>query len=252
MTFLKNHALSNILNQIIATLIIGLIFPPSSYAQSNKTWVDESNKYSQILLNIEAKHNPEAAARLGLDGYDEKIRDLSSGFRQRYLDDLIDGKKQIEASLINVSNGPVKQDLQIILDETGAEGLLGNGDMLFLPPGTSTLVRAQGAFISDSDINQCIDTICSQSPPNYLIKSFDSIKKDDALLGNNPKDKLYDDAVQIVVQTRNASTTFLQRKLKIGYARAASLIDELEENGVVGAPEGSKPRRVLMELSDIN
>jgi len=141
---------------------------------------------------------------------------------------------------------------QIILDETGAEGLLGNGDMLFLPPGSSTLVRAQGSFISDADINQCIETICSQSPPNYLIKSFDAIKKDDALLGNNPKDELYDEALGIVVQSNSASTTFLQRKLKIGYARAASLMDELEENGVISPPEGSKPRRVLLDPSDIN
>ncbi len=141
---------------------------------------------------------------------------------------------------------------QIILDETGAEGLLGNGDMLFLPPGTSTLVRAQGAFISDADINQCIEVICSQSPPNYLIKSFDAIKKDDALLGNNPKDELYDEALRIVVQSNSASTTYLQRKLKIGYARAASLMDELEENGVISPPEGSKPRRVLLEPSDLN
>jgi DNA segregation ATPase FtsK/SpoIIIE, S-DNA-T family len=141
---------------------------------------------------------------------------------------------------------------QIILDETGAEGLLGNGDMLFLPPGTSTLVRSQGAFISDDDINQCIETICSQAPPNYLIKSFDSMRKDEALLGNGPKDELYDEALSIVVQTRNASTTFLQRKLKIGYARAASIMDELEENGVISAPDGSKPRRILIEASELN
>lgn len=136
---------------------------------------------------------------------------------------------------------------QIILDETGAESLLGNGDLLFLPPGSSQLVRAQGVYISDDDINKCVEWISTQAPPNYLIPSFDAMpQKED--LDAEPKDKLYDDALQIVVQTKNASTTFLQRKLKIGYARAASLIDELEENGIVGPQEGSRARKVLKNL----
>lgn len=141
---------------------------------------------------------------------------------------------------------------QIILDETGAETLLGNGDLLFLPPGSSQLVRAQGAYIRDQDINQCVEAICEQAPPDYLIKSFDAMKKED-VLGEEaaPKDELYDAALEIVVQTKTASTTYLQRKLKIGYARAASLMDELESNGVVSAPEGSKQRRVLLDPSDL-
>lgn len=137
---------------------------------------------------------------------------------------------------------------QIILDEVGAESLLGNGDLLFLPPGSSQLVRAQGVYISDNDINQVVQTICQQSPPNYLIPSFDSFKaldlgKDDSEpKGNDP---LYEQALTIVTSSKNASTTFLQRKLKIGYARAASLMDELETNGIIGPQEGAKPRRVL-------
>jgi S-DNA-T family DNA segregation ATPase FtsK/SpoIIIE len=137
---------------------------------------------------------------------------------------------------------------QIILDETGAESLLGNGDCLFLPPGSSQLIRAQGSYISDEDINQVINTICKQSPTNYLIPSFDSFKQLD--LGTDasePKgnDPLYDQALTIVCSSKNASTTFLQRKLKIGYARAASLMDELEANGIISPQDGSKPRRVL-------
>ncbi len=137
---------------------------------------------------------------------------------------------------------------QIILDETGAESLLGNGDLLFLPPGTAQLLRAQGAYISDEEINQVIQTICSQSPTNYLIPSFDSFRSldveddDDEPKG---KDPLYEQALQIVVSSKSASTTFLQRKLKIGYARAASLMDELEQNGIISAQDGAKPRRVI-------
>ncbi len=138
---------------------------------------------------------------------------------------------------------------QIILDENGAESLLGNGDMLFLPPGTSQLVRSQGVYIRDEDINRVIEFILAQKRADYLIKSFDKMEIEDigAMNAEEFKDDLYPKAYEIVVESQNASTTFLQRKLKVGYARAASLIDELEERGVIGAQEGSKPRRVLVQ-----
>ncbi len=143
---------------------------------------------------------------------------------------------------------------QIILDETGAESLLGNGDMLFLPPGTSHLMRAQGAYISDEEISKVIAFICDQAQANYLIPSFDQMRKEDLNLngdgeGDGARDSLYEQAYAIVVETASASTTFLQRKLKIGYARAASLMDELESNGVIGPQEGSKPRRVIHSMN---
>ncbi len=141
---------------------------------------------------------------------------------------------------------------QIILDENGAEALLGNGDMLFLPPGTSQLIRCQGVYIRDEDINRVVDQITSAHPPNYLFNSFDNMLPED--LGNDEggdesaKDPLYSKAHQIVLDHRTASTTFLQRKLKIGYARAASLMDELESNGIIGPQEGSRPRQILKDL----
>ncbi len=136
---------------------------------------------------------------------------------------------------------------QIILDDTGAESLLGNGDLLFLPPGSSQLLRAQGAYISDEEINRVIREICNQNPTHYLIPSFDSFRSLDTSGDDAPKgkDALYEQALQIVALSKSASTTFLQRKLKIGYARAASLMDELEENGIIGPQEGAKPRRVI-------
>lgn len=143
---------------------------------------------------------------------------------------------------------------QIILDEVGAENLLGNGDLLFLPPGSSQLIRAQGAYISDEDINQVIRYLTSQSEPNYLIPSFDSFRALEPLDSAEPKgkDALYEQALNIVVSSKNASTTYLQRKLKIGYARAAGLMDELEANGIIGPQEGSKPRRVLSSPSNLS
>ncbi len=135
---------------------------------------------------------------------------------------------------------------QIILDENGADSLLGNGDMLFLPPGTSHLMRAQGAYVSDEDINRVVRFICDQASPNYLISSFDSMIPELNEEEEGPRDTLYDEARAIVIDTQVASTTYLQRKLKIGYARAASLMDELETRGVISSQEGSKPRRVLI------
>ncbi|NGX63262.1 MAG: hypothetical protein KR126chlam6_00670, partial [Candidatus Anoxychlamydiales bacterium] len=89
--------------------------------------------------------------------------------------------------------------------------------------------------------------ICAKYPPNYLIPSFDAMAKQEELNKTaNAKDALYNQALNIVLSTRNASTTFLQRKLKIGYARAASIMDELEENRVIGPQIGSKPRKILM------
>lgn len=145
---------------------------------------------------------------------------------------------------------------QIVLDEIGAESLLGNGDMLFLPPASSHLLRAQGAFIRDEDINATVNFISEQAPPNYVIQSFDNAASSfDLNHGKEESDEeesddLYGDALEIVLSTGNASTTFLQRKLKIGYARAASLMDLLEKHGIVSAPNGSKARKVLGKKSN--
>lgn len=138
---------------------------------------------------------------------------------------------------------------QIVLDEIGAEELLGNGDMLFLPPGSSHLVRAQGAFIRDEDIAAVVKFVCDQAPPRYVIESFDRFHDFKEGSGESSDgedlDSLFHEAKAIILSTGNASTTFLQRKLKIGYARAASLMDQLELNGVVGPAEGSKPRKIF-------
>jgi S-DNA-T family DNA segregation ATPase FtsK/SpoIIIE len=138
---------------------------------------------------------------------------------------------------------------QIILDDNGAEALLGNGDMLFLPPQTSQILRAQGVYIRDEDINRVVSFIQDQRPANYLIQSFDTLSEDPLFADDNEEgegsDSLYSRALEIVVQHNNASTTFLQRKLKIGYARAASLIDELESKGIISPPDGAKARKVL-------
>ncbi len=137
---------------------------------------------------------------------------------------------------------------QIIVDENGAEALLGNGDMLFLPPGTSTLIRAQGAFIRDEDINRVIGHSCSQAPTHYMIPNFDTYREESADLFDEEhmmRDPLFEEAKTLVYETGIASTTFLQRKLKIGYARAASVMDQLEAAGLIGPSQGAKPRKIF-------
>ena len=142
---------------------------------------------------------------------------------------------------------------QIILDDIGAETLLGNGDMLVQLPGSSQLLRAQGAFVRDDEIQRVIDYIGRQAPPQYTIASFERLQYEmmlqDVEKQEGPQDALFDEARAIVFSTGNASTTFLQRKLKIGYARAASLMDELESAGVVGPQEGAKPRKIFFPSS---
>ncbi len=140
---------------------------------------------------------------------------------------------------------------QIILDEIGAESLLGNGDMLFQPPGASALLRTQGCFIHDKDISATIRSICGQAPPNYLIDSFDHMANESDEAGslnlqNSSLDPLFERALDLVQRTGSISTTFIQRKLKIGYARAAGIMDQLEEQGIITPPDGSKPRKLLI------
>jgi len=135
---------------------------------------------------------------------------------------------------------------QIILDEIGAEALLGNGDMLLQVPGQTQAIRTQGALVHDDEIMRVVEAITKQAPPNYLIPSFERLSGAPSDIDDGvSNDELFEEAKDTVLSTGNASTTFLQRKLKIGYARAASLMDELERKGIVGPQDGAKPRKIF-------
>ncbi|WP_232057784.1 DNA translocase FtsK [Listeria sp. PSOL-1] len=135
-------------------------------------------------------------------------------------------------------------DSRTILDMGGAEKLLGRGDMLFLPVGASKPTRIQGAFLSDSEVEDIVNFTISQQKAQYSEEMIP-----DELPDNNEEtdDELYHDAVALVVEMQTASVSMLQRRFRIGYNRAARLIDEMEQRGVVGPHEGSKPRRVNIE-----
>ncbi|WP_370866595.1 DNA translocase FtsK [Saccharibacillus sp. JS10] len=138
-------------------------------------------------------------------------------------------------------------DSRTILDMGGAEKLLGRGDMLFMPMGASKPVRVQGAFLSDNEVEEIVAYCSGQAEAQYdtdLVPEID----DTALEPEEALDELYDQAVQIVVEAKQASVSLLQRRMRVGYTRAARLVDSMEARGIVGPYEGSKPREVLISI----
>jgi S-DNA-T family DNA segregation ATPase FtsK/SpoIIIE len=139
-----------------------------------------------------------------------------------------------------------KIDSRTIIDTNGAEQLLGRGDMLFLPPGTSRLIRVHGAYIDETEIGRIVSHIKSQGPPAY----DESItQSDEEALGleaaDGEHDELFEEALRICVEMKRASTSVLQRRLRIGYGRAAAILDMMEREGLIGQADGSRPRPVL-------
>lgn len=138
-----------------------------------------------------------------------------------------------------------KVDSRTVLDTNGAEALLGKGDMLFLQPGKEDLVRIQGALVKDAEIERVVDFIKQQAEPAYDDQILKEQQKGN--LANGDKDDLYDEAVRVVMESNQASVSILQRRMRLGYTRAARIIDMMEMDGLVGPFEGSKPRRILVD-----
>jgi len=146
-----------------------------------------------------------------------------------------------------------RTDSRVVLDEMGADKLLGNGDMLFLSPGTSQLLRGQGTFLSDDEITAVVDHVGTDSPEfaKELIELKTKEEEEAATPGAlKNRDELYEGAVDVVVRERRGSVSLLQRCLGIGYGRAARLIDFMAEDGIVGEYNGSQAREVLISLED--
>jgi len=141
-----------------------------------------------------------------------------------------------------------KVDSRTIIDSNGAEALLGQGDMLFLPPGTSRLVRVHGAYVDEKEVKRLADHARTQGRPAYDEKIQMSDKEiEGEEMGELRKDEKYEEALRIVIEMGRASTSVLQRRLRIGYGRAASIIDMMYREGIVGPEDGSKPRAVLVK-----
>ena len=151
-------------------------------------------------------------------------------------------------------------DSRTILDSVGAEKLLGKGDMLYFPSGAPKPYRVQGAFVSDDEVEKIVDFIKSNGTATYsedILESIENSNKTDKELAqeqaqDDDADPFLMDAIQTVVETGQASTSFIQRRFKVGYARAGRIIDQMEERGVISGYQGSKPREVLMSLERLN
>ena len=151
-------------------------------------------------------------------------------------------------------------DSRTILDSIGAEKLLGKGDMLFFPSGAPKPSRVQGAFVTDEEVEKIVDFVKSNGTANYsedILESIENSNKTDKELAqeqaeDDETDPFLMDAIQTVVETGQASTSFIQRRFKVGYARAGRIIDQMEERGVISGYQGSKPREVLMTLERLN
>lgn len=145
-----------------------------------------------------------------------------------------------------------KVDSRTILDQMGAEQLLGHGDMLFLPPGTSTPTRIHGAFVSDNEVHAVVKNLKGTAEPNFIdeilagpVVEFGGAA---AIIGGEldaEQDPLYDEAVRIVTESRKASISSVQRRLKVGYNRAARMVESMEEAGIVGSLQANGFREVL-------
>ncbi|MCR8642129.1 DNA translocase FtsK [Paenibacillus sp. N1-5-1-14] len=142
-------------------------------------------------------------------------------------------------------------DSRTILDMVGAEKLLGRGDMLYLPVGASKPVRVQGAFLSDQEVESVVSFVSTQEKANYREELVPEVEETSDQI-HDVVDELFEQAVQIVVEAKQASSSLLQRRMRIGYTRAARLMDYMEAKGIVGPSEGSKPREVLMSLEQFN
>jgi S-DNA-T family DNA segregation ATPase FtsK/SpoIIIE len=143
-----------------------------------------------------------------------------------------------------------KIDSRVILDENGAERLLGQGDMLYLPPSASRLIRAQGVLVTDNEIHGLVEFVSKQSPP-----AFDAAMHEKLQSATAPEEEvtaedeeLVEKCIEIIRQEKRASTSLLQRRLRLGYTRAARIVDILEQRGILGPGEGAKPREILVDL----
>ncbi len=144
-------------------------------------------------------------------------------------------------------------DSRVIIDTPGAEKLLGRGDMLYIPPDQAKPTRIQGAFVSDKEVKKLVDFLKEKGPPVEYTEEVTQtplVTRKGSASGTNGRDALFEEAIRTVCQHDRASASLLQRRLSIGYSRAARILDQLEEAGIVGHAEGSKPRDVLVRNAD--
>jgi S-DNA-T family DNA segregation ATPase FtsK/SpoIIIE len=230
---------------------------PRSLFEEEETPVDELRPLPYILILID-----ELADLMMLEGrnVEESVTRLAQMARavgmhlvlatQRPSVDVITGLIKANFPSRISFRVATRVDSRTVLDGMGAEHLLGKGDMLFLPPGSSRLIRVHGAFVTETEINRVVDFWKAQARPEYDESFLDAPPSDDEAAagedaGSGAQDPMYEDAVRIVLEMGKASTSTLQRRLRLGYGRAARILDLMQRDGIIGPPDGSKPREVL-------
>lgn len=231
--------------------------------KSYNSYVESNQKMKQIVVFIDELADMMLVAGKEVEDYICRLAQMgrASGIHlviatQRPTTDVITGliKANIPSRIALSVMSQV--DSRTIIDMAGADKLLGNGDMLYMPIGTSKPVRVQGCFASSKDINATLDYIRSQKQAEYnndimqavenFVPQSKNSNNDDAGIFAGTDSDFVERAIEVAVNNGQLSTSMLQRKLKLGYARAARIMDELEEMGIIGASEGAKPRKVLM------
>jgi S-DNA-T family DNA segregation ATPase FtsK/SpoIIIE len=143
-------------------------------------------------------------------------------------------------------------DSRTILDAMGAEKLLGKGDMLYMPPGSAKLIRAQGALVTDHEIQSIVDFIAKQGKPNYDLEIHQQLSEPvsdfENETGIDEDEGLIQQCIEVIRSEQKASVSLMQRRLRLGYTRAARIMDELENRGIVGPSKGAEPREILIDL----
>ncbi len=218
--------------------------------------VDEDKKMPYIVVVIDELADLMVVASLEIEGAITRLSQLSRAVgihiilaTQRPSVDVITGV--IKANFPTRISFKVasKVDSRTVLDANGADKLLGRGDMLFLPPGTSKLLRAQAPLVTDEEIERIVEFIRGQKSAAYnesILKEQDRSQADANVLANK-SDAMYPEAIKVVLETKHASVSMIQRRLRLGYTRAARLIDTMEAEGIIGPYRGSKPREILVD-----
>jgi S-DNA-T family DNA segregation ATPase FtsK/SpoIIIE len=238
--------------------------PRSLFEENEEPPVEELKPLPQILIIID-----ELADLMMLEGrnVEESVTRLAQMARavgmhlvlatQRPSVDVITGLIKANFPARISFRVATRVDSRTILDVMGSEHLLGKGDMLFLPPGSSRLIRVHGSFVTETEINQVVSFWKEQATPEYddtfLVAPPPEEGEDaEAVEASDQQDPMYEDAVRVVLEMGKASTSTLQRRLRLGYGRAARILDMMYKDGIIGPPDGSKPREVLKRPDWLN
>jgi S-DNA-T family DNA segregation ATPase FtsK/SpoIIIE len=230
--------------------------PPSLFDQNNGVDEEETRPLPYVLILIDELADLMMLERANVEECITRLAQMARAVgmhlvlaTQRPSVDVITGLIKANFPSRISFRVATRVDSRTVLDSMGAEHLLGKGDMLFLPPGSSRLTRVHGAYVTESETNRVVDFWKAQAEPEYdesfLLTPPSEEELDDAETFDGEQDPMYQDAVRVVLELGKASTSTLQRRLRLGYGRAARILDMMQREGIIGPPDGSKPREVI-------